>query len=382
METKSDCKLITDLNRKIMNKDLSILVVCGGISSEREISLKSGNSVYEALKRIGYSNVTLFDLNRNDMSDILIVRPDIVFIALHGKGGEDGSIQGMLELAGIPYTGPGVAASAICMNKILTKRILQNAGLPTANFLAFRKDEVDDRIEDIKKQAGEKIGYPMVLKAPCEGSSIGVVIIKTEEEFYDAVKEVFSHGDELLIEEFVKGIEITLPIMGNNTITTLPVIEITSEREFYDYTAKYTKGLYHHIIPACIDKETEKENESAMEKISVIQFMNNFKNILSYGSKIGFFFGAGTSCAFGLPTIKELTENVKRTLSDEQLEWFLRIEKSIKEIDRNDNVTIENILTKLRGIQELTCCNKDVAFQGVSGLQAQQLDKEICENIY
>ena len=242
-----------------MNKDLSILVVCGGISSEREISLKSGNSVYEALKRIGYSNVTLFDLNRNNMSDILIARPDIVFIALHGKGGEDGSIQGMLELAGIPYTGPGVAASAICMNKILTKRILQNAGLPTANFLAFRKDEVDDRIEDIKKQAGEKIGYPMVLKAPCEGSSIGVVIIKTEEEFYDAVKEVFSHGDELLIEEFVKGIEITLPIMGNNTITTLPVIEITSEREFYDYTAKYTKGLYHHIIPACIDKETEKE---------------------------------------------------------------------------------------------------------------------------
>lgn len=242
-----------------MNKDISILVVCGGISSEREISLKSGKSVYEALKRSGYINVNMFDLNRNNMQDILIARPNIVFIALHGKGGEDGSIQGMLELAGIPYTGPGIAASAICMNKILTKRILQNAGLPTAEFLAFRRDEVEGRIENVKKEASDTIGYPMVLKSPCEGSSIGVVIIQSEDEFEDAVKEVFSHGDELLIEEFVKGTEVTLPIMGNETITTLPVIEITSEREFYDYTAKYTKGLCHHIIPACIDKESEKE---------------------------------------------------------------------------------------------------------------------------
>lgn len=242
-----------------MNKDISILVVCGGISSEREISLKSGKSVYEALKRSGYINVNMFDLNRNNMQDILITRPNIVFIALHGKGGEDGSIQGMLELAGIPYTGPGIAASAICMNKILTKRILQNAGLPTAEFLAFRRDEVEGRIENVKKEASDTIGYPMVLKSPCEGSSIGVVIIQSEDEFEDAVKEVFSHGDELLIEEFVKGTEVTLPIMGNETITTLPVIEITSEREFYDYTAKYTKGLCHHIIPACIDKESEKE---------------------------------------------------------------------------------------------------------------------------
>lgn len=242
-----------------MNKDLSILVVCGGISSEREISLKSGKSIYEALKRSGYSNVNLFDLNRSNMQDILIARPAIVFIALHGKGGEDGSIQGMLELAGIPYTGPGIAASAICMNKILTKRILQNAGLPTAEFLAFGKDEVEGRIENVKTEASDTIGYPMVLKSPCEGSSIGVVIIQSEDEFEDAVNEVFSHGNELLIEEFIKGTEVTLPIMGNETITTLPVIEITSEREFYDYTAKYTKGLCHHIIPACIDKESEKE---------------------------------------------------------------------------------------------------------------------------
>ena len=238
-----------------MDKDLKVLVICGGISSEREVSLRSGKAIYDALIRKGYSNAELFDLNRDNVSDILRKKPDMVFLGLHGKGGEDGTIQGFLELADIPYTGPGVAASAVCMNKILTKCVLTNADLPTAKFEVYRKEEC----EDINKVADElivKLGLPMVLKSPCQGSSIGVVLVKDKGSMLSAIEEVLKYGESLLAEQFVDGPELTLPIMGNNNLVVLPVIEITSEREFYDYTAKYTNGLCHHIIPANIDKHT------------------------------------------------------------------------------------------------------------------------------
>lgn len=234
------------------------MVVCGGISTEREVSLRSGNAVHAALQRKGYHNAKLFDLKQDNMYEIILNKPDIVFLALHGKGGEDGCIQGMLELAGIPYTGPGVAASAVCMNKILTKQILDNAGLPTAKFKVYRKDECNN-INNICDELIREVGIPMVVKSPCQGSSIGVVMVKKQEELKPAIEEVFKYGDHLLAEQFVDGTEITLPILGNSELTILPVIEITSERDFYDYTAKYTSGLCHHIIPACIDAATERE---------------------------------------------------------------------------------------------------------------------------
>ena len=241
-----------------MDKSLKIVVVCGGISTEREVSLRSGNAVFAALQRKGYTNATLFDLTQDNMSEIIAQRPDIVYLALHGKGGEDGCIQGMLELAKIPYTGPGVAASAVCMDKILTKRVLENAGLPTAKFKVYRKDECND-IEQVCNSLISEIGIPMVVKSPCQGSSIGVVMVKNGADLKDAIEEVFKYGNNLLAEQFVDGVEITLPILGNEELKTLPIIEITSEREFYDFTAKYTSGLCHHIIPACIDSTTEKE---------------------------------------------------------------------------------------------------------------------------
>lgn len=241
-----------------MDKNINVVVVCGGMSTEREVSLRSGKAIHNALLHKGYSKATLFDLKRDNIGELLQMHPDIVFLGLHGKGGEDGCIQGMLELAGIPYTGPGVCCSAVCMNKIVTKRVLEDAGLPTSKFVVYRKDECDN-LQALSKEIIEKIGLPAVLKSPCQGSSIGVVIVKTEEEMIPAIDEVFRYGDHLLAEQFVDGIEITLPIMGNDELTVLPVIEITSEREFYDYTAKYTSGLCHHIIPACIDQRTEQE---------------------------------------------------------------------------------------------------------------------------
>lgn len=248
-----------------MNKDIHITVVCGGISTEREVSLRSGKAIYNALIRKGYHNTEIFDLNRDNINYLLSNKPDIAFLGLHGKGGEDGTIQGFFELAGIPYTGPGVSSSAVCMDKILTKRVLANAGLPTAKFEVYRKEECND-LEEVSKSLVKQIGLPMVLKSPCQGSSIGVIIVRNKEDIVAAIQEVFKYGDQLLAEQYVDGPELTLPIIGNDKITVFPVIEITSEREFYDYTAKYTKGLCNHIIPATIDKRTEDKVKLIGEK--------------------------------------------------------------------------------------------------------------------
>ncbi len=245
-------------------KNKKIMVVCGGISSEREVSLRSGNAVYNALLKAGYNNVELFDLTQENINEILIKKPDIVYLALHGKGGEDGCLQGMLELSKIAYTGPGVASSAICMNKILTKQILVSMGLPTAKYIVVNKRDVLS-IEELKNELLRDVGLPMVLKSPCEGSSIGVVIVKSESAIEKAVEEIFSYGDDLLAEEFLCGTEITLPILGNEELIVLPEIEITSEREFYDYKAKYTNGLCHHIIPS----RTSEENRKKVREIGV-----------------------------------------------------------------------------------------------------------------
>ncbi|MBO4768099.1 MAG: D-alanine--D-alanine ligase [Bacteroidales bacterium] len=236
-----------------VDKNIRVLVVCGGISTEREVSLRSGMAIFTALKSRNYRNAELFDLTADNMGEILEKRPDIVFLGLHGKGGEDGTIQGMLDLAGIPYTGPGVACSAVCMNKIFTKRVLRDAGLPTSPFHVMRRDECFD-IEQVTNVLREKVGFPMVLKSPCQGSSIGVVIVHKEEDIPAALEEVFRYGDHLLAEQFLDGTEVTLPVLGNDEPMALPIIEITSEREFYDYTAKYTSGLCHHILPARISE--------------------------------------------------------------------------------------------------------------------------------
>ena len=246
-----------------LNSESKILVVCGGVSTEREVSLRSGKSVFEALRRKGYKGAELFDLRGDNIADLLAKKPAIAFLALHGKGGEDGCIQGALEFAGIPYTGPGVAASAVCMDKILTKRILSTAGIPTARFEVLHREDVyrgaDGAIAPDAIDALESsLGYPMVLKSPCQGSSIGVVIVHCRDAMAQAVDEVFRYGDEMLAEQFVDGPELTLPILGNDEPVALPIIEITSEREFYDYTSKYTSGLCHHIIPARIDDATAK----------------------------------------------------------------------------------------------------------------------------
>lgn len=255
-----------------MNSDFKVLVVCGGMSSEREVSLRSGKAVAAALKEYGYKNVELFDLNCNNANEIFLKKPDIVYLALHGKYGEDGCIQGMLELANIPYTGPGVSSSAVCMDKILTKRILSSANIPTAKFVAFDIDNAsDDVIKETETKIADEIGLPVVLKSPCEGSSVGVVIVKEREKLNEAIAEVLKYGKSILAEEYLQGVELTLPILGNDELTVLPTVEIASENEFYDYEAKYTSGKSMHVIPARISSDDiEKVNKIGKDTYRVL----------------------------------------------------------------------------------------------------------------
>lgn len=243
-------------------KDLKIVVILGGVSSEREVSLRSGKAVYDALIRQGYRNVRLFDLTEKNLAELLAMPMDLAYLALHGWGGEDGRIQGVLDWMGVPYTGSSVEASAICMNKIRTKELLCFAGLPTPRFLTKRRAECND-LTKTQEELLQKIGLPMVVKSPSQGSSVGVYIVKKEEELLPAIQNVFALGDDLLAEAFVDGVELTLPMLGNDELTVLPVVEITSENEFYDYEAKYTQGMCHHIIPARI-------SEIARERIAEV----------------------------------------------------------------------------------------------------------------
>lgn len=235
-------------------KNLKIVVIYGGFSSEREVSLKSGIAIADALRKAGYQQVRLFDLTRNNVGELLRIPMELAFLALHGQGGEDGWIQGMLELAGIPYTGSSVEASALCMNKIRTKQILSFAGLPTPKFVTVCKNDCTD-LNVISQMLMEKIGLPMVLKSPSQGSSIGVLIIKDREALLTGIPQIFSLGNMLMAEEFAEGVELTLPIIGNEELTVFPAVEITSENEFYDYQSKYTQGMCHHIIPARISEK-------------------------------------------------------------------------------------------------------------------------------
>ena len=236
-----------------MNQDIKIAVVCGGVSSEREVSLRSGQAVYNALCKAGYRNVELFDLKSDNLADLIMKAPDLAYLALHGAGGEDGHIQGALELAGISYTGPKLETSAICMNKVLTKQVMAFHGIPTAAFLAFHKSQ-GVPCKEIADNILKTLGLPVVLKSPNQGSSIGVVIVRGEADLEAAIKEIFSYGDMLLAEEYLSGTEVTLPILGNDVLTILPEIEITTDNEFYDYGAKYTQGKCRHILPSTLSE--------------------------------------------------------------------------------------------------------------------------------
>ncbi len=200
----------------------------GGKSSEREISLKTGRAVSEALKKLGYEVFEL-DLSEDLPCKLLEIKPDKVFIALHGEYGEDGRVQGMLDILGIPYTGSGVLGSAIAMDKEVTKRLLVSEGILTPRWKTVRKGQ---RITEWSL-------FPAILKPANQGSSVGLKLVKSEQLLEKELKELFKLTDKVLIEEFIEGRDMTVGIVKDKV---LPPIEIIPKKGIYDYESKYTKG--------------------------------------------------------------------------------------------------------------------------------------------
>lgn len=243
-----------------------ILVLKGGRSAEREVSLNSGAQVAKALAEAGY-DVTELDSARDDFIEALIsAEPDIVFVCLHGRYGEDGTVQGLLELLRIPYVGSGVLASALAMDKVMSKHMFAHAGLPTPGYVVVGANETVD-MEAITAALGEKT----VVKPANEGSAIGVSVAHDLEELASAIETASGFDDKVLVEEFITGVEITVGVLGNEAPISLPTIELIPSNEFLDYQAKYTPGMSQHIIPARIsDEATARAGEIAIKAHKVL----------------------------------------------------------------------------------------------------------------
>ena len=222
-------------------KDKRIGVLMGGMSTERKVSLASGEAVHAALADQGYDVCKVF-LDR-DLD--LVLRQNnvqIVFNALHGRYGEDGCVQGLLELMGLPYTGSGVLSSAIAMDKVRTKEILRLYNLPTPPGYSI----VSEQLEDLKRIHGH-FGFPSVVKPVREGSSVGVMVARDFEELEYACEEAFNFDDRILIERYIDGVEVTIGVSGEGALAAM---EIDSPSALFDYRSKYTPGTVEYHLPA------------------------------------------------------------------------------------------------------------------------------------
>jgi D-alanine-D-alanine ligase len=225
-----------------------VAVLLGGKSAEREVSLKSGSMVLAALKKKGI-DAHPFDPKERDLQDLLRERFARVFIALHGRFGEDGTLQGVLEWLGIPYTGSGVLASALAMDKLRTKRLWAAEGLPTAAYEVLSQDT------DLKA-AARRLGTPLFVKPASEGSSVGMTKVKKAADLEEAYALAVNYDPVVIAEKFIDGPELTIGILGEQA---MPIIRIETPREFYDYEAKYIANDTRYLIPCGLSKTKEQQ---------------------------------------------------------------------------------------------------------------------------
>ncbi len=239
-----------------MTKNLHVAVLMGGWNSEREVSLRSGEAAYQALLNLGYK-ATKIDLTREIFQQIQEVKPDVIFNALHGQYGEDGRIQGFLDILNIPYTHSKITASAICMDKILTRKICETLGIHSPRYEILKKGE-----DEKNKEKLFNIGKPFVIKPINEGSSVGVEVVLPNVQF-DISKYEWKYGDEIILEKYLAGQEIQVAVMDNKA---LGAIEVRPKKLFYDYECKYTAGMTDYIMPAEISAEKYAEILDLAEK--------------------------------------------------------------------------------------------------------------------
>jgi len=224
-------------------KNKKIAVLMGGLSAEREVSLKTGQAVLKALLENG-CNAVAVDVGRDLPGQLRAVEAELAFICLHGRYGEDGTVQGMLEMMHIPYTGSGVMSSSMVMDKVVTKQVLLYHEISTPGFVVYRAG--DDKAEVMKRCRH----FPLVVKPAREGSTIGISIVHDQAELEAGLDEAMKHDDLALIEDFIQGDEVTVSVLNNEP---LPIIKIVPKSGFYDYDSKYTPGQTEYLLPAPLE---------------------------------------------------------------------------------------------------------------------------------
>jgi D-alanine-D-alanine ligase len=232
----------------------SVVVLAGGWSDEREISLQSGKACQKALGQAGFEKVDFLDVAAPDFVKTLADgNYDVAFVAMHGRYGEDGCIQGLLEIMHIPYTFSGVLASATGTEKEVAKSIYRSAGIPVPEGVDLKGDtQVDDAMAE---ELVKKLGLPIFVKPAANGSSYGVSRVTSADELAAAVAKAGSEGDRVLVESCIEGTEISVPVIGNDEPHALPIIEIVTGSDFYDSKVKYEPSALHHVIPARLPEE-------------------------------------------------------------------------------------------------------------------------------
>ncbi|WP_270829517.1 D-alanine--D-alanine ligase [Escherichia fergusonii] len=239
-----------------------IAVLLGGTSAEREVSLNSGAAVLAGLREGGVDAYPV-DPKDVDVAQLKSMGFQKVFIALHGRGGEDGTLQGMLELLGLPYTGSGVMASAISMDKLRSKLLWQGAGLPVAPWVAITRTEFEKGLSNEVVKQISALGLPLIVKPSREGSSVGMSKVVAENSVENALKFAFQHDDEVLVEKWLSGPEFTVAILGEEI---LPSIRIQPAGTFYDYEAKYLSDETQYFCPSGLEAEQESILKSLVQK--------------------------------------------------------------------------------------------------------------------
>ena len=229
-------------------------VLMGGLSAEREVSLSSGSAILQALQAKGYDAVGI-DAGRDIAERLRAEGIGVAFNGLHGKYGEDGAVQGLLEVMGIPYTGSGILASALGMNKIIAKTLFKAYGLMVGPYLVAGRGD-----RDILENARTEIAFPLVVKPSSEGSSVGVSLVSSAAQFDAAVQLAFRYDPEIIIEQYIRGMEVQVGVLGGRA---LGAIEIVPKDAFYSYQAKYEKGGSEHFFPARIPEEVYKRTLDA-----------------------------------------------------------------------------------------------------------------------
>lgn len=243
---------------ELINNSTKVAVLKGGISAEREVSLRSGARVAAALRSTHFSVIEIDTQDPGFIDKLRFEAPDVVFIALHGRFGEDGTVQGLCELLGLPYVGSGVLASALAIDKVMSKHCFAHHNLKTAPYMVAQETEDFDRasfLAEVRERFSEKV----VVKPSREGSSLGMSIVDTGSALDAALVKALSFDLCVLVEQFISGMEVTVGVLGNAKPKALPTIEIVSEHEFYDYESKYEEGMSHHIIPARLSDAVNEE---------------------------------------------------------------------------------------------------------------------------